>query len=96
MRMGSVSKGEYGIYLLGCPPCKIHYVGKAETPFHIRLNNHSKDIKSPSTIKACKHFDNWTHVFYKHGKFLLLEQLNNIKNPSTEVLMQRLKDRENC
>ena len=23
--------------------CKIQYVGKAETPFNIRLNNHRKD-----------------------------------------------------
>ena len=28
-----------------------------------------------------------------HGKFILIEQLNNIKNTSTEVLKQRLKER---
>ena len=66
------SKRKYVIYLLGCLTCKIHYVGKADTPFPIRLNNHSKNIKSPNTVKACKHFHNWTHVFHKHGKFLLL------------------------
>ena len=57
--------------------------------------NHRKDIKNPHAIEACKHFYNWNHVFHKHGKFILTEQLNNIKNTSTEVLKQRLKDREN-
>ena len=30
-----------------------------------------------------------------HGKFILIEQLNNVKNTSAEVLKQRLKDIEN-
>ena len=75
--------------------CKIQYVGKLETPFRIRLNNHRKDIKNPNAIKACKHLNNWNNVFHKHRKFILIEQLNNIKNTSTEVLKQRLKDRKN-
>ena len=82
------------IYLLECLLCKIQYVGKSETPFHIRLNNHRKDIKNPHAIEACKHFNNWNHVFHKPGKFILIKQLNNIKNTSREVLKQRLKDRE--
>ena len=88
-------KSNYVIYLLECLLCKIQYVGKSETPFHIRLNNHRKDIKNPNAIEACQHFNNWNHTFHKHGKFILIEQLNNIKNTSTEVLKQRLKDREN-
>ena len=89
-------KSNHVIYLLDCLPCKTQYVGKTETPFHIRLNNHRKDIKNPHAIEACKHFNNWIHVFHKHGKFILTEQLNYIKNTSTEVLKQRLKNRENC
>ena len=81
------------IYLLECLLCKIQYVGKSEIPFHIRLNNHRKDIKN--SIEACQHFNNWNHTFHKDGKFILIEQLNNIKNTSIEVLKQRLKDREN-
>ena len=83
------------IYLLECLLCKIQYVRKSETPFHIRLNNHRKDIKNPNAIEACQHFNNWNHTFHKHGKFIITEQLNNIKNTSTEFLKQRLKDREN-
>ena len=73
----------------------VQYVGKSKTRFHIRSNKHRKDIKNPNAIKLSKHFKNWNHVFCTHGKFILIEQLNNIKNTSTEVLKQRLKDREN-
>ena len=73
-------KSYYVIYLLECLLCKIQYVRMSETPFHIRLNNHRKDIKNPDTIEAYKHFNNWNQVFLKHGKFILTEQLNNIKN----------------
>ena len=37
-------KSKYVIYLLECTKCKIQYVGKAETEFNIRLNNHRKDV----------------------------------------------------
>ena len=85
----------YVIYLLESLLCKIQYVGKSETPFYIRLNNHRKDMKNPDAIKACRHFNNCNHVFHKHGKFILIEKLDKIKNTSTEVLKQRLQDREN-
>ena len=68
----------------------------SETPFHITLNNPRKDIKNANAIEACKHFNNLNHAFHKHGKFILIEQLNNIKNRLTEVRKQRLKDREKC
>ena len=83
-------------YLLECLLCKIQYVGKSETPYHVRLTNRRKDIKNPHDIEACKHFNDWNHVFHKYGKFILIEQLNNTKNTSAEVLKQKLKDRENC
>ena len=67
-------------------------VGKLETHFHIRLKKHRKGIKHPNAIEACKHFNNWSHVFHKHGKFILTEQFNNIKNTSTEVLKQRKRE----
>ena len=78
-----------------CLLCKIQYVGKSEIPFHIRLNKHKKDIENPHAIETYKPFNNWNHVFHKHVKFTLFEQFNNIKNISTKVLKERLKDREN-
>ena len=53
----------YVIYLLECIMCKIQYVGKSETSFNIRLNNHRKDIKKPNAIEACKHFNNDKYTY---------------------------------
>ena len=36
-------KSDFVIYLLECKKCHIQYVGKAETDFNLRLNNHHKD-----------------------------------------------------
>ena len=33
-----------------CALCKVQYIGKAETAFKIRLNNHRKDIINPKSI----------------------------------------------
>ena len=78
------SKSSFIIYLLECYICNIQYVGKSETSFNIRLNNHRKNVKNPSTILACK-----------YGKFITIEQLRNIRTTSTETLKERLKQREN-
>ena len=74
--------------------CKIQYAGKSET-FNTRLNNHRKDIKKPNDIEACKHFNNNEHAFSKHGKFTIIEQLQNINTTPTKTLTLRLKEREN-
>ena len=72
-------KSSYVINLLECLLCRIQYVGQSETPFCIRLNNHRKNVKKPNAIEALKHFDNRNHVFYKPGKFILIEGSSNIK-----------------
>ena len=48
-----------------------------------KVDNCRKDIKNPNAIEACKHFDNWHHVFLK---LMLIEQLSNIKNKSTDFI----------
>ena len=42
-------------------------VGKSETPFNIRLNNHWKDVKNPNAISACKHFNRDDHDLNNQG-----------------------------
>ena len=49
-------KSKYVIYLLECTKCKTQYIGKAETEFNIRLNNHRKDVWKPDAIPASHHF----------------------------------------
>ena len=61
-----------------CTLCKIQYVGKAETSFNIRLNNHQivANINNPKAIPASIHFKQPGHNFNKHAKFTLIEQIN--------------------
>ena len=75
--------------------CKIQYVEKSETPLNIRLNNHRKDIKNPNFIKEYKHFNNNKRTFSKHGKFIIIEQLRNIKTTPSEALKLRFRERQN-
>ena len=74
-----------------CILCKIQYVGKSETPFNLRLNNHRKDVNNPKAIPACNHFKIHGHNFMKHAKFNLIEQSTAISNLSTDTLRLRLK-----
>ena len=53
---------------------------KSEIPFNIRLNNHRKDVKRTNAINAWDYFNNRKRNFHKHGKIILIEQVNNTKN----------------
>ena len=88
-------KSCFVVYLLECYICNIQCVGKSETPFNIRLNNHRKDAKNPNAIPVCKHFNRHDHDFNNHWKIIIIEQLRNIRTTSTETLKQRLKQQEN-
>ena len=57
-----------------------------QTPFNIRLNSHKKDIKNPSAIISCKHFNKHDHDFNNDE-----EQLRNVTTTSTEKSKERLK-----
>ena len=84
-------KSKFIIYLMECALCKIQYVGKAETAFNIRLNNHRKDVNNPKSIPADFHFRKPGHSFNLHAKFTLIEQLSNIHTTDKETLKFRLK-----
>ena len=87
-------KSEYVIYLMECILCKMHYVGKAETAFNLRLNNHREGAKKPNSILACKHFQEQGHSFNKHPKFIIIDKLINLHG-SKEALREMLVIREN-
>ena len=89
-------KTEYAIYLLERIICNLQYVsvGKNETPFNFRLNNHRKDVKDPKAILADKHFNKHVHSFNKHVRFTLIDRLTNT-NLDKEILRERLIQREN-
>ena len=88
-------KSQWLIYLLECTLCNIQYVGKSETSFNIRLNNHRKDVNNPKAIPACLHFKKEGHNFMKHAKFTFIEELSERDHITKETLRSRLKKREN-
>ena len=77
-----------------CSLCKSKYVGKAETAFNIRLNNHRKDVNNPKSIPADFHLRKPGHSFNLHAKLTLIEQLSNIHTTDKGTLKFRLKRRE--
>ena len=86
-------KSSWLIYLMECTLCKKQYIGKSETPFNLRLNNHRKDVFKPSAPEADQHFRLPGHQFNKHAKFTLIEQLNKT-NDNKSLMSNRLKKRE--
>lgn len=50
-------KSKYEIYLLECDLCNIPCIGKSNTTFNVRLNNHRNDIERPKCfLPVNKHF----------------------------------------
>ena len=48
-------KSKYLIYPIECTLCKLKYVGKAETPSNIRINNQISDVFDPNETPTCRH-----------------------------------------
>ena len=86
-------KSKFIIYLMECASCRSQYVGKAETAFNIRLNNHRKNVNNPQSIPADFHLRKPWHPFNLHAKFTLIEQLCNIHTTDKDTLKFRLKRR---
>ena len=84
-------KSKYVIFFLECTKCKVKYVGKTETEFDIRLNNHQKDVWKPVAIPARWYFSgktfNSTHMQNSYW-------LNHI-DTDKETNQERQKQREN-
>ena len=68
-------KSENLILLLQFRICQLQNIGKSETPFNIRLNNHKKDAKSEASILAGKHFNEQNHNFQKNAESILIDQI---------------------
>ena len=79
----------YVIYLMECTLCKKQYVGKSETSFNIRLNNHGKEVKKPDAILLCRHFQEKNHIFNKHAKIIIIGKRTNTTKLK-DILSKRL------
>lgn len=53
-------------------------------------NNHKKDL---SNIEGCNQFESKNQIFNKHGEFIILIKLENIKSISEETFKLILKDK---
>ena len=84
----------YIIYLIECIVCNEQYVGKAETSFNIRLNDHGKDVKIANSIIDCKYFQQESHNFNQHTKCVIIDQVTKTSK-SKETLTQPLIEKEN-
>ena len=79
---------------LDCQKCDTRYVGKSETPFNIRLNNHRKDVNNTeATLSVSKHFREANHSFNRDAKFTLIEKINN-HNISQKDMRRTLENHE--
>ena len=84
----------YSINLMECKICNLQHVGKNETPFNIRLGNHSKDVKFPKAKLADKHFQKNDHRFNEHARLTIIDRLTNT-NLDKKILREHLIQREN-
>ena len=77
-----------------CTLCRIQCIGKSETQFNLRLNNHRKDVGRQNARIVDQHFKLPGHNFKQHSKFILIEQ-PDIINKDKDLATLRLKKRVN-
>ena len=78
------------IYVIECRICKLQYVGKSETGFNLRLNNHRNHIKSKvSSCELTEHFlqNTRTHNFDNDVVITIIEQIKR-----SDMLIERKKE----
>ena len=84
------------IYIIECNICKLQYIGKSETVFNLRLNNHRNHIKKGvSSCELTEHFlhNTRTHDFDNNVTITIIEQ---IKKDHLEIERKKeiLRERE--
>ena len=83
------------IYIIECRICRLQYVGKSETAFNLRLNNHRNHIKrGVNSCELSEHFlhNSRSHDFSKDVIITIIEQIkrsNMIIERKKEVLRAR-------
>ena len=90
----STAKEDFVIYLLKYKKCHIQYVGKAETDFYVRLNNHRKDVYKAYAIPASRHFAMKDHIFNRGTGLNIIQQIGK-STLWRENKKKLLKQREN-
>ena len=68
-----------------CTICNLEHVGKKETPFNNRLNNHKIDVKDPKVILADKQFQKCDLRFNEHARFATIDRFFLTKILDTKI-----------
>ena len=89
-----VCKSHVIIYWLQCRICLIQYIGKSETTFNLKLNNHRKYSKKKDVFFVSTHFRKLNYIFQRDANFVLIEQITKKFN-TIEELRLILKKWEN-
>ena len=81
--------GNYLGFCILCP--KKQYIGKFETKFNSRMNNHRTDAKKQSSIPFDEHFNQPNHDFTQHARFIIIEKLKDTgnKDDNRRILKER-------
>ena len=79
---------------MDCSKCHKHNVGKAQTAFNLRLNNHHKDVRRTDAIRADRHLYCLDHDFNREAKFTFIEELKNTDTFDKEKVKYILEKRE--
>ena len=86
-------KSDSVIYFLECK-CRIQYLGKAESDFDLRLNNHRKNVYKANAIPASRHFAMKVHIYNRDASFIIIEQICK-RTLTKETKKNLLQQREN-
>lgn len=84
------------IYIIECNICKLQYIGKSETAFNLRLNNHRNHIKKGvSSCELTEHFlhNKRTHDFNNNVTITIIEQIRK-DHLETDKKKEVLRERE--
>lgn len=76
-----------------CKKFHIQYVGKTETDFNVKLNNHRKDVYRSDAIPVSRYFAMKDHVFNRDTSFNIIQQISK-STSSAETKKKVLKQRE--
>ena len=86
------------IYIIECRICRLQYVGKSETAFNLRLNNHRNHIKRGVYFcELSEHFlhNSRSHDFGKDVTITIIEQIKR-RNMTIEQKNEIPQAREIC
>ena len=75
-----------------CRICRIQYIGKSETEFNIRLNNHRKNVNRQNAPQTDQHFKLPNNNFNLHARFTLIEQLDNTDKDLATLPLKKRED----